>query len=372
MTAAAVLSVKELGYTPVRPDHEMYSFDYGSAISYLGSKELLFTFNPHTLVPRASAESEFSKLHIIRAVLINVQEKRVEKTVEWKVPDGEQYLWPIRQDHVLVHVGRELRLYGPGLKLEQHLPLDGPLAFVRVSPSSNYFAVGVIRERHSGAVHQQLVDAGDREPEEDLEVRVLDSSLHTLASVIRSSRAAPPVLSDRGEIQTISAGRNRWRIVEESWDTQKRILATFNSTCAPETTTLPPDLLFIVGCDRQATGKWYRVLRPDGRPVLKGMSSSDELEQMANGIAAGTAFTIGVAEAAKSISPESVFQSADLESERVAVYRADNGERIFAVNVSSPVPTVQTFVLSPDGKQLAILSGEQIAFYTVPVAPAPK
>jgi hypothetical protein len=93
---------------------------------------------------------------------------------------------------------------------------------------------------------------------------------------------------------------------------------------------------------------------------------------MANGIAAGTAFTIGVAEAAKSISPESVFQSADLESERVAVYRADNGERIFAVNVSSPVPTVQTFVLSPDGKQLAILSGEQIAFYTVPVAPAPK
>ena len=125
--ASATLSVKDLGYVPERADHEMYSFDYGSAIAYLGQRELLFTFNPHVLIRREGTEAKFSKLRVIRAVLMNVQERRVERTLDWKVPDAQQYLWPMGQDAVLVHVGRELRLYGPGLKLQQRLALDGSL-----------------------------------------------------------------------------------------------------------------------------------------------------------------------------------------------------------------------------------------------------
>jgi len=370
--ADATLSVTALGYAPVRADHEMYRFDYGSAISYLGSKELLFAFNPHRLVPRVGLESQFAKLRIIRAVLIDVQTKKVEKTVEWKVPDAQQYLWPIGRDRVLIHVGRELRLYGPGLRLEQRLSLNGPLAFVRTSPSSHYFAVGVIQERHSEAVHRQLVDAEQQDPDEDLEVKVLDSSFHTLATVLRSSRAAPPVLSDNGEIQIVNVSKNRWRIAEESWETRKRILATVNSSCTPEAETLPPDLLFVVGCDRLANGKWYRVVRPDGKPVLKGSSPMAELEQTAHGIATGSVFAIGLAEAAMSITADSPFRPADLESERIAVYRSDNGKRIFAVAVPSPVPAVQTFALSPDGNELAVLQSDQITFYQMPAANRPR
>lgn len=366
--AWATLSVRDLGYVPERADHEMYNFDYGSAIAYLGQKELLFTFNPHVLIRREGAEATFAKLRVIRAVLINVQEKRVEKTVDWKVPDAKQYLWPMGQDAVLVHVGRELRLYGPGLKLEQRLALDGPLAFVRMSPSSRYFAVGVIEERHSEAMHRQLADAEQREPEEDVQIRVLDGNFHTLATVERSSRAAPPVLSDDGEIRILSVRKNRWRIVEESWDTQKHVLAQIGSACRPEATTLPANLLFVVGCDPQTTGKWYRVLRSDGKPVLKGWSSSLELEHTASGVATAGTFTIGMAEAAKSITADSAFRTSDLEKERIAVYRAENGERIFSVAIPSPSPSVQTFVLSPTGDQLAVLRGDEIAFYEIPNA----
>jgi hypothetical protein len=110
------------------------------------------------------------------------------------------------------------------------------------------------------------------------------------------------------------------------------------------------------------------VLRPDGKPVLKGASSSTELEQVANGVATGSAFTIGMAEASKSIMFDSAFSTADLKSEHIVVYRAENGERIFAVTVPSPVPTVQTFMLSPDGNQLAVLQGDQIAFFEMPTA----
>jgi hypothetical protein len=213
-----------------------------------------------------------------------------------------------------------------------------------------------------------LVDAEEQETEEDIEVRVLDVSFHPLATAVRSSRASPPVLSDNGEIQVVSAGKSRWRIVEQSWGTQSQVLAAVNSGCRPETTSLSPDFLFIVGCERQNTDKWYRVLRPNGKPVLKGSSSKAELEQRASGLATGNAFAIGLAKAAKSIAAESAFSASDLESERISVYRSDNGERMLAISVPSPVTAVQSFVLSPDGNQLAVLSGEQIAFYDVPAA----
>ncbi|HEV7218175.1 MAG TPA: hypothetical protein VGN39_04815 [Terriglobales bacterium] len=357
--AAATLSVKELGYA-VRGNREMEGFDYDAALAYLGPKRILFTFNPHLLVHRAPAEAS-PQLRTVRAVLIDIQTMKVLKTADWRVLDEKQYLWPVGNERALVHVGSELRMYGPGLTVDQRVSLNGPLAFVRVSPSGNYFAVGVVQERHSRTVHEQLAEAEGREPEEDVEVKVLSAEFRVLATVTRSSRDAPPVLSDEGEIRIPTIGKNRWRAVENTWDGQRRVLAQVTSTCKPEATTLQPDLLFLVGCDRQSDGKWY--LRSDGKPVLKGWSPSQELEQTANG-ASGT-FAVGVAKADKPIAAEALFRAADLESENIGVYHVENGRRKFAISIASPVPTLQTFVLSPNGDQLAVLQENQIAFYAV-------
>jgi hypothetical protein len=365
-TASATLSVKDLGYSLI--DRERFAFDYDSAVVFLGEKKLLFTFNPHILVPRNGAEAKFARLRIIRAVLIDIATKNVQKTVDWKVPDDRQYLWSIGRDRVLVHVGRELCIYGPDLRVEQRVALSGPLAFVRASPSASYFAVGVTQERHSDTVHRELLDAEAREPEEDVEVKVLDANLRTLATTVHSSRAVPPVVSDKGEIRTQKIRKNRWRIFEATWDSQQRNIAELNSTCSPRITTLLPDFLFIIGCDLQASGRWYRVLRSNGKPVLKGRSYSAELEERVSGADAGNSFTVGVAMAVKSLNATDPFRVADIAAQRIAVYRAENGDRIFSLNVASPVPTVQSFVLSPDGQQLAVLQGDQIAIYAMNVS----
>jgi hypothetical protein len=363
--ATATVSVRELGFRS-EPNHEMYSFDHAAAIVYLGPKQILLTFNPHVLTPRSGAEASARKLHMVRAILVDLPTRSVQQIVDWRVHDAEQYLWPVGQDRVLVHVGRELRMYGPGLKLKQKLSLGGPLAFVRISPSGGYLAVGVTQERHSEAVHRQLVEAEDREPEEDLEVKVLDADFHALARVLRSSREATSVLTDEGEIRIPTIGKNRWRIVEHSWAGQRRVLAQVSSTCPPAAASVPPNLLFVVGCERQADDKWYRMLRPDGKPVLKGSSPSEELQQTASGVS--NAFAIGIAKASKGIAAAAPFRSSDLVSQHIGVYRAGDGQRIFEVSVRSPEPTLQAFVLSPGGDQLAVLSGEQIALYAVPTA----
>src|SRR5450631_356980 len=176
---AATLSVKQMGFVAPR-DREMHRFDHAAAITFLGPKSLLFTFNPHVLVPRSTAEAAAPSLHVVRAVLIDLETMKVEQTLDWRVHDAQQYLWSIGQDRVLIHVGRELRMYGPGLKLKQKLTLGGPLAFVRISPSARYFAVGTVKERHSESTHRQLVEAEDREPEEDVELKVLDADFRTL------------------------------------------------------------------------------------------------------------------------------------------------------------------------------------------------
>ena len=213
------------------------------------------------------------------------------------------------------------------------------------------------------------MDAESREPEEDIEIKVLDSDFHAVGSTIQSSRAMRPVLSDQGEIRISSVRRNRWRISENRWDSQKHIIAQVNSSCLPHVTTLPADLLFVVGCDRLTSGKWYRVLRPDGKPVLKGWSPSSELEQRASGTMAADSFSVAVAQATKSMDVNSPFHFKELDSERISVYRSPNGEKAFSITISSPVPTVQSFVLSPDGNQLAVLSRDQIALYPLRALP---
>ena len=366
-SATATVAIRELGYRLRAEAQELNRFDHDAALAYLGPRILLFTFNPHQLVPRTGAEAGSRQLHAVRGVLFDLQTLKVERTVEWRVPDVGQYLWPVGPDKVLLHVGRELHLCGSEPKVEQKLSLGGPLVFVEASPSGTYFAVGVAHERHSEAIHRQLLESEEREPEEDVEVRVLDVNLRTLATFLRSSWDRPPALSDEGEIRIVATGKTRWAISQHSWNGQHRLLAQVNSQCRPTLKTLPSNLFFILGCDRQADDKWYRVLRVDGRTMLKGSSSSAELEQTV--IATSGGLAIRIATATKPLAGNATYRSSDLEAEHIAVYRANNGRKVLTVGMPSPIPTLQTFALSPSGDQLAVLSRDQIAVYALPAEP---
>jgi hypothetical protein len=367
--AQITFPLKRLGYVPPSADREMSGFNYDASIAYLGPTQFLFTFNPHILVPRSGEEADFSrKLRIVRAVLIDLEKKEIVKTVDWRVLDSGRYLWPIGENQVLIHVGQELRVYGPGLQLRNRISLGGALAFVRISPASQYFGAGILHERHTREIHRRLEDAELREPEEDVEIRLLDSQFRVLTSVVRSSRVPPPVLLNEGEVHVSSIGRNHWRIVENSWAGQRRVLAVATSTCVPQAESVPGNLLFVVGCDRQTGNRWYRILHGDGKVVLKGWSPSSELEQTAGGNVGGNAFAIRIAEATQSRILQSVFKPSDLKSARVTIYRAKNGRRIFSIGLPDPVPAVQTFAISPREDQVALLKAGEIAFYRVPAA----
>ena len=365
------MALKQLGFA-ASADRAMYDLDHALTISYLGSDRLLFTFNPHQLVPRTTADVTLPKLHMVRAALIDLPTMKVLRIVDWRVQDTRQYLWPISTDRVLVHVGGELRLFDRDLKVGPRLPLNAPLAFVAVAASGSYLAVGIVHERHSQEIHRELRDAEDREPEEDVEVRVLDSSFHALASVMRSSRDVPPVLSENGEIRIPTIGKNRWRIAEYAWTGQRRVLAQVGSSCRPQAASVPPNLLFVTGCNRLGDGRWFRMLRPDGKLVLKGEADSTEKAHTASGTSGSNFFAVGVTELTKAMNDAAPFHTSDLKSLHVGVYRVENGKKVTGVTIPDPLPTVQTFALSPDSRHLAILQSDQIIFYSFPEGPEPE
>jgi hypothetical protein len=192
---------------------------------------------------------------------------------------------------------------------------------------------------------------------------LFDSQFKVLATVTRSSRIAPPILMNEGEVHIPSIGRHRWRIVETSWAGQRRVLAVATSSCMPQGESLPGNLLFVSGCDRQTGNAWYRILHGDGKVILKGWSKSSEMEQTAGGNVGDHAFAIRIAEAAGSRLPQGVFKPSDLKAARVTIYSVKNGRRIFSIGFPDPIPAVQTFAISPREDQLAILTASGIAFY---------
>lgn len=87
----------------------MYHFDREAALAYLGENQLLFTFNPHELIPRVGMSGSW---RTVRSVLIDIKKQKIERVEDWQVPDWGQYLWPMAGNQVLVHVGNNFACMG--------------------------------------------------------------------------------------------------------------------------------------------------------------------------------------------------------------------------------------------------------------------
>jgi len=175
-----------------------------------------------------------------------------------------------------------------------------------------------------------------------------------------------PTLLNEGQAKVQALSSIRYRITLRTWANQTKVVSQFNSSCTPEISSIAPDLIFLVSCDKETEGRGYRVLRTDGKVVLKGDSSLSELGDAAEGITDHRAFVVKTVQTVISATPGAAFRAEDLTSEELRVYRATDGKRLFGVHVGSPSSSRDGYALSPDGAQLAVLTRDQITLYSVP------
>lgn len=362
---AISISIRELGYVP-RPGRIMNGLDHDDALAYLGPGELLVAFKPHILATRHELGSSGPTRRVIRAALLDTKTFKVIQTVDWELPDFQDYLWPLSDGRVLVHVGSELRVYGRELKIENRKPLNGPLAFVRLSPNGNFIAVGVVHERHAPQLHDQLREETGAEPEEDIRVEVLNRALETVAESTASSNLMAPTLLDEGQAMLLAQKDHHYRIAMLTWDSHTSTIARFTSGCTPQMSSIAPDLIFLVSCDKQANFRDYRLLHSDGKPVLTGRSTLNDIGHAVESSTNQRFFVVKIVESSSAVHPNASFSADDLVSEKLVVYRTTDGKRLLGVRVGFPSSSSSAYGLSPDGSELAVLNREQISVYTVP------
>ncbi len=361
------LPVQGLGYSGLSTA-ELSSLQYRTALAFLGPDQLLFTFDPHTLVSRRSTDRSEDRPHIIRAVLFNLSTGKVIRTENWRVADDRQYLWPLDGSQVLVHDGDHLRWLGPGLEEHASLPLAGSLAYVRSSPDRQHYLVGTIRELHSGTEHAELAGTDVRGPEEQISVQLLDGHLAEVDSFHESSRALPPLLSNAGIVTLLHASGQHWYLRETPWSGSIRNFAHIRSDCIPSVTGAADNLLLLTGCDVRTVDRWYRILRPDGSLVLRGVLTSRQMDPLLPDSSVGRALALALPDGGPSYTPETPFHLADMASETINVHRIADGGLRLTLRMHQPSPDRQPLALSSSGDLLAIIDGTDIRIFDLPAS----
>ncbi len=358
------LPVSSLGFA-ANMNRAIESFGYDATLTYLDESNLLFTFDAHKLRHRVMIGLQSVPVHTIRAILIDPKTHAIKHAYNWEIYGYGQYLWPAGPGRIIVHVNHQLSLLGPDLHPIYTLPLEGPFAWASVSPSGNHIVVGTIRERHQQQLHQLLQEQTGQEPEEDVSVQLYDGDFKLLLSTIRSTRERPAILSDAGELRLHATAPHRWELDEERWDHTQQHLITSTSYCRPTISAQSSGHLFLTGCSEASGGlRWYRMLRPDGHPVLKKTTPSQEIEQSADTSSPST-FAVRVVKTLTLFYPGKAFNKIDLDSEEISVYRIRDGHPLFKTKTYDAPLIVQSFALSPTGRDIALLDSNAISFYTI-------
>jgi hypothetical protein len=361
--ASLSLSTTVLGYVP-HDRREYAAFDFESTLNFLDGQNLLFTYDPHRLRQRIPNGISSESVRTIRAVVLDPATLKVKRILDWQIQGEGQYLWCAGPGRILVHLGPRLRLLGPNLAVIREIPLEGKLVFVSSSPSGDHIAVGTLHERHTRAMHEQLVETLKTQPEEDVDIQLFDQDLRVQLAVRQSSSLPPPVLSDAGEVRVNSSGLNRWLIREYNWNRTVRTIAKVTSQCRPDLATPLPNAIFLVGCNPSTSQNWYRMIRLDGHPILNSQGSSEDLEQSSSSTDRAD-FAVRVVRANAAVSRGDTFYKQDLKEQQVSVYRASDGKRLFSTISPGISLAEQSFALSPNGTQLAIISDLNILLYPI-------
>jgi hypothetical protein len=324
------------------------------------------SFNPHKLIYREGDTSADAPLRTIRAVLLDTVRKKVVGTANWELSDSGEYLWQISGDRLLAHVGNELRVYDAQLQLLTRLPLGGPLDFVRISPNGQVIAVAVLKERHTPKLHAKLRETLEHEPQEDVEVVILDKDFKTIAHAATTSDVMPPTLLNEGQVNLLAQPNRRYRISLLTWKSQPRTLARFSSACRPQLSTLAPDLVFVRTCEKSYGAPEIRILRANGQVVMHGKADVGELGYEAKGNPASDIFALKVLHTTSTLPAGSEFHGSDLNAVELRVFRAADGKRLSTIRTEAPAPSHDGYCLSPDGSQIAVLADGQINIFPVP------
>ena len=186
-----------------------------------------------------------------------------------------------------------------------------------------------------------------------------------MGKAITSSKVMPPALLNEGQVQLLAKPNKQYRLTLAQSSGDTTTIARFSSGCIPEVSSFAPDLLLVGTCEISSGVHEYRVLRADGKVVLRGRTDPQTMNQSAQGN--GKDFAVKTLHASQVMVHGSTFHGSDLNYEEVRVFQSGSGRRLMSVRLQSPPTSHGAYALSPDGTQLAVIAEAKVNLFVVPV-----
>jgi len=369
---ATQIPLAPLGYKPGTSLVGPRSSHAVATIHFIDKEHLLLTYSTRALIKRLEDQRETDEDHMVRALVLHLPDGKILREAQWRLHDRAQYLWPLPQGHFLLRIRNNLYSLDPlgsrdPLHLGQHLLLEqeATLESIFFSPSRDLLLLETSPPQMIG---DDPADVANRPVTANFfGIQVPpDGTVHFVhRGQAKAKNAFSMSFTSMGVLETVKEDRTHWGFDFHIFSGRKLPLAGFTSTCRPHAIFVSDAEFFAYGCrggDEQklmggfnllSDAKW--VFTTDDEPVWLSVQSSPETGR----------FAVRNTQTTAAAQPDSGFPI-EVQSQEVCVYGDHDGEELLRVKAFPAQRPDGNFALSPDGLQLAVLQGDQLALYALP------
>ncbi len=377
-----VLSIptEPLGYRAPGPIYTLVRLPFAT-LNFLDAGHLLFTFHQSRLMIRDQHDA--GEDQYVQALVLELPSGKVTARTEWRLHDRNTYLWQLGDGQVLVRQAEGLFVMDASLKLTPLLHAPTHLQEVQVSPDGKMLMLemdmgGQTADERQRS-RQRALDQGEKPPDQEVEIRMIDLVQKQLKLAAKSERPGPLPANTEGFVTQVEIRPDHWEMrfhpFEKSEKNGGDIVDQLMSSCPPETDFVNGSTLLVLSqCSTHAPDRQAEAISVDGKRLWTGRWRADFAWPTLAYSIGGSDFAIAWISVDRPVAAFDSFSDEDVRGQFVDVLDAKTGNLRLALLVQPIASAGENYALSPDGNRLAVLNKGMLEVYDVPPAapPAPR
>lgn len=356
---AAQIELSPLGYGGLSGGARL-SGTANISLDFLDARHVLLTFNPKRLFKRLPDCPPTHNDRLMHAVVLEVPGGKVVKEADWYLHDARRYVWPLSSGRILLR--RLNRLYEVNADLEEKLVLDSPkeLIWVSVTPDGKQ----IIAETNEDAA------AGKGSAKDNVQTTFafLDADSMAVQRTMKSHRAINLQGTTSG-FADLRNGGDVW-LVRFGPSARDRVNITrIKARAAPNILYSSANTLLVGRCSLSGNDYIVSAFTVTGNHLWKQHWSECRYTPVITVSEDGSRFaasTIAIAPVATPAQGDGEEPHDEPLEQRIQVFDTAGGNSVLSVKAERAVLDGKISSLSPDGRQLAVISENKLNLYSLP------
>lgn len=370
----SVLGFSEPGPYYLLRRHALVSLDF------LDENRLLFTCQKPGLVARDAASNQQDRE--IRALVLALDDQKIEAQASWTVPDQSRYLWMLKDGHFLLRDSDGLEQGDATLKTEPSLRLPGRLLWIELNPAQTIL---IANSLEPGAAPQSAGEAGtspgqaavttDPQSAGAPQTLVVRTMMRDSGKVIRTLRV-PWAGQTRdwpanaeGYVEFAHTTGDQWTSILNLFFGRIRNVGRPRSTCLPLGTFVTETELLLSTCSMEGGGKLTAVSAANGAQLWQVKTATNETWPLVVAASGGGRLareTLLLMHPSDHYRHKKLMGAEDVMGQMVRVMDTANGKVEFEAPLEPMFDGGGNVAISPSGRRVAILNDKAIEVFNLP------